>query len=322
MLTGFEPTRFDDREAWPELPYRDWVPTIHTVHRWTQIIGKVKLVLSPPLNHFWHAGLTVSPIGLTTSAIPIGPDALELEFDFLRHNLHLRTSSGAEKVVPLLPRTVSGFYREVMSALQALGLDVRIRALPDEVTEERIPFEEDDFHHAYDADAVHRFHRALLTASSLLAGVRSRFLGKASPVNFYWGSFDLALSFYSGRRAPERPDADAITRGSYTHEVISVGFWPGDARLPEPAFYGYSVPQPSGFAQAPLVPEAAQYNEKLGEFILPWARVREEASPSSAVIAFCEGVLDAGASLGGWDREALFGQVPTTAAEVAPPPAP
>ncbi len=320
MLTGYVPTRFDEKEAWPELPYRDWLSTLHTVHRWTQIIGKVQLVLAPPLNHFWHAGLSVSPRGITTSPIPIGPEVLELEFDFISHNLYLRSSSGAEKAVPLLPRTVSGFYREVLSALQALGLEVQIQAVPDEVIEERIPFADDDFHHAYDPDAVRRFHRALLTASSLLSGVRSRFLGKASSVYFYWGSFDLALSFFSGRRAPERPGADPITRGSYTHEVVSVGFWPGDSRLPEPAFYGYSVPQPPGFAEERLVPAAAYFNEMLGEFILPYDRVRQESSPSSAVVAFCEGVLDAGSRLAGWDRDALFGQVAATAADIAPAP--
>jgi hypothetical protein len=315
MHNGFDPARFDVSAAWPDISYKAWRPTLRTVHRWAQIVGKVKMVLSPPLNHFWHCALQVSPRGFTTNAIPIGPEVLEMEFDLLQHNLHIRSSSGEEKVVPLLPRSVAGFYREVMSAVQALGVDVRIRTRPDEV-QDHTPFEKDEENCSYDREAVERLHRSFLTVSSLLESVRSGFYGKSSPVNLFWGTFDLALSFFSGRLAPPRPDADALLRESYSHEVINLGFWAGDDRFPEAAFYGYAAPEPSGFKKSRLTSRAATYDEKLSLFILRYDDVRKEKSPSSTAVSFCRSILDVGMKLGNWDRETLLGTAPATAADV------
>ena len=293
----------DDPQCWPALPLASWQETCETLQLWTQMVGKVRLALMPPMNHWWQVPLYVSARGLTTSAIPYGGSAFELEFDFLEHALVLRMAAGGERRIPLAARSVARFYREFVEMLRAAGIEVKIWSLPVEVPNP-VRFEEDSIHAAYDGEAVQRFWRILLSVQEVFQEFRSGFIGKCSPVHFFWGSFDLAVTRFSGRRAPERPGADAVTREAYSHEVSSVGFWPG-AGLGDPAFYSYMAPEPEGFSAARVRPERAHYDSNLKEFILMYDDVRNAPSPSAALLAFCQSTYDAGAALAGWDREAL-----------------
>lgn len=296
-------SNIDAGDCWPALPLASWQDTCETLHMWTQIVGKVRLALTPPANHWWHVPLYVNSRGLTTSAIPYRSSAFELQFDFVQHQLALRTAAGSEHLLPLVPRSVADFYREFLAMLRGAGIEVKIWRMPVEVPNP-IPFDEDHAHAAYDRDAVRKFWRILLSVQTVLQEFRSGFIGKCSPVHFFWGSFDLAVTRFSGRRAPERPGADAMTREAYSHEVSSVGFWPG-AGVGEPAFYSYCAPEPEGFSLAPVRPERANYNSQLHEFILMYDQVRNAESPSAALLEFCESTYRAAADLGHWDRDDL-----------------
>lgn len=293
----------DRPECWPALPLDSWKDTYATLHMWTQIVGKVRLRLAPMVNHWWNVPLYVTTSGLSTSRIPYGERAFELRFDFMRHQLVLETSDGLVKTLPLAARTVAGFYQEFMAMLRAAGIEVKIWKMPVEIPDP-IPFDQDRSHASYDAPSVEKFWRILLSVDTVLNRFRSGFIGKSSPVHFFWGSFDLAVTRFSGRRAPERPGADAMTREAYSHEVSSVGFWPG-AGFAGPAFYSYAVPEPPGFRQALVRPGAARYEPQLGEFILMYDDVRASPSPGAALLDFCESTYDAAARLGNWDRGAL-----------------
>ncbi|SPE18550.1 conserved hypothetical protein [Candidatus Sulfotelmatomonas gaucii] len=304
----------DAAECWPALPLVSWKDTCETLHMWTQMVGKVRLALTPPANHWWHVPLYVNSRGLTTSAIPYRSSAFELQFDFVRHELILFTSAGREQSLPLAARSVADFYREFMNMLRSAGIEIKIWPMPVEVPNP-IRFDKDYAHAAYDRDAAERFWQILLTVQTVFEEFRSGFIGKCSPIHFFWGSFDLALTRFSGRRAPERPGSDAMTKEAYSHEVSSVGFWPG-AGLGDPAFYSYAAPEPQGFSAASVRPGAARYDPQLHEFILMYDDVRNAESPSAALLEFCESTYQAAANLGHWDRQALERQ-PATASRPA-----
>src|SRR5262245_12303256 len=270
---------------------------------WTQIVGKVRLRLTPLVNHYWNSTLYVSPIGLTTSSIPYQYRAFQIDFDFIRHCLWIRVSDGSEKSIDLKPRSVADFYNDFMQTLHSIGIDVQISAKPDEVPNP-IPFAEDTTHASYDPEYANRVWRILLQADRVMNQFRARFIGKCSPVHFFWGAFDLAVTRFSGRTAPERPGADAVTREAYSHEVISHGFWPGSG-LGYPAFYSYTAPAPPGLDQASIRPSAAFYSTDLSEFLLPYDAVRESDSPDETLIEFLQSTYEAGAKLANWDRESL-----------------
>ena len=291
-------------EAWPSLPLEEWKETYATLHMWTQIVGKIRLVQSPPVNHWWQVPLYVSARGLTTSTIPSDTRTFEIDFDFIDHQLIIRTSDGSQKTLPLAPRTVADFYKELMTTLRSLEIEVEIRAIPDEVPDP-IPFAEDRVHAAYDPEYANRFWRILVQADRVFEEFRARFIGKCSPVHFFWGSFDLAVTRFSGRRAPEREGADSITREAYSHEVISHGFWPGSGNIQEAAFYSYTAPEPTGLPQAKVRPEGAFYNPETGGFILPYDVVRQAASPDETLLEFLQSTYEAGANLAKWDRASL-----------------
>ncbi len=294
----------DQPECWPALPPDSWKDTCATLHMWSQIVGKVRLKLTPLTNHWWNVPFYVTARGTTTSRIPYGQRSFELRFDFIDHQLVLETSEGLVKSLPLMPRSVADFYQEFMSMLRSAGIEVKIWRMPAEIPDP-IPFDQDRVHAAYDAKAVEKFWRILLSVDSVFYRFRSDFVGKSSPVHFFWGSFDLAVSRFSGRRAPERPGADAITREAYSHEVSSVGFWPGGGDIKDAAFYSYTVPQPQAFKEASVQPDAAFYGKQLGEFLLMYEDVRKSESPSTTVLDFCQSTYVAGATLGNWDRNAL-----------------
>ena len=298
------PSPIDAPDCWPALPLDTWQDTRATLHMWTQIVGKVRLALTPLVNHWWNVPLYVTPRGLTTSRIPYGDVSFELRFDFLSHQLCLETSAGIRKSLPLAPRSVADFYREVMQMLRSAGIEVKIWQMPVEIPEP-IPFNQDTVHAAYDPEAAEKFWRILLSVDSVFNQFRAEFIGKSSPVHFFWGSMDLAVSRFSGRRAPQRPGADAMTREAYSHEVSSVGFWPGNAGVSDAAFYSYIVPAPQGFKEAKVRPDAASYNTQLGEFLLSYDDARKAESPSAALLDFCRSTYKAGATLGNWDRAAL-----------------
>jgi len=256
------------------------------------------------MNHWWNIPLYVSARGLTTSRIPYGERSFEVWFDFIRHQLVLETSDGILQTMQLAPRTVADFYRDFMSMLQSAGIGVKIWRMPVEIPDP-IPFDEDRVHATYDSASVEKFWRILLSVDSVFQQFRSRFLGKCSPVHFFWGSFDLAVTRFSGRRAPERPGADVMTREAYSHEVSSVGFWPGSGEIKEAAFYSYTQPEPPGFKQGRVRPEAAFYSTQLGEFLLMYEDVRMAKSPSGTLLDFCQSTYEAGATLGNWDRDTL-----------------
>ena len=296
-----------DSEAWPSLPLGPWEETYVTLHRWMQIVGKIRLALCADVNHWWHATLYLTPRGLTTGPMPYGTRMCEIEFDFLKHELRVTTADGESRLVPLVPRSVADFYRETLAVLVSLRLPVTIWTTPVEV-EDRTPFEEDHKHASYDSETAQRCWRILLQAHRVLTQFRGRFIGKSSPVHFFWGSFDLAVTRFSGRPAPRHPGvphlARFVAREAYSHEVSSCGFWPG-AGLGEPAFYAYAYPEAAGFRQHPVQPHEAHYHETLKEFILPYEAVRMANTPDDALLAFAQTTYEAAAVSGNWDREAL-----------------
>ena len=293
------------RSAWPELRFAEWRDSGATLQLWTQIVGKLRLALSPWLNHGWQVPLYVSARGLGSSAMHVGGGRLvEVEFDLVDHRLVIRSSDAAEHGFALAPMSVAAFYRRFMAEIAAIGIHVAINVRPNEVADP-IPFPDDETHAAYDPAAVHTVWRALVQADRVFRHFRSGFLGKASPVHLFWGAFDLAVTRFSGKRAPERPEADGMTREAYSHEVISHGFWPGSGPVQEAAFYAYSAPPPDGLAQAKVEPAAAGWSTELGEFILPYEAVRQSGDPEAALTAFLETTYDAGARLAGWNRDEL-----------------
>jgi len=271
---------------------------------WTQIVGKVRLRLTPLVNHYWNVPLYVTARGLTTSRIPYGERSFELRFDFIRHQLVLETSDAIVRTFPLKAQSVADFYQECMEMLRSTKIDVSVWTMPVEIPDP-IPFEKDQQHCSYDSGAAEKFWRILLTVDAVFQHFRSRFVGKSSPVHFFWGSFDLAVTRFSGRRAPERAGADAITREAYSHEVSSVGFWPGGGNVAGPAFYSYASPEPKGFRAAHVLPESARYDAGLGEFILMYDDARATAAPCDTLLAFCQSTYEAAARLGAWDRSSL-----------------
>jgi hypothetical protein len=293
-----------NKASWLSLPLEEWKDTRDTLHLWTQIVGKIRLVQTPLVNHWWNVPLYVSPHGLTTSAIPYDAGNFEIEFDFIHHQLIIKTSSGIVKTLSLRPQTVAEFYRELMKCLQSIGIEVKIRAIPDELPNP-IPFAEDTEHKSYDAEYVNRFWLVLSQVDKVFKEFRAKFIGKCSPVHFFWGSFDLAVTRFSGRTAPERPDADSITREAYSHEVISHGFWTGSEPLNAPAFYSYTAPEPAGFKEAKVRPEQAFYSQDFNEFILKYNDVRETASPKETLLEFFQSTYEAGANLANWERGEL-----------------
>jgi hypothetical protein len=291
-------------DSWPELPFEAWQDTYATLHMWTQVVGKVRLALSPRVNHWWEVPLYVNARGLTTSAIPYGDAGFEVQFDFIEHNLVIQTSWGAEKSLALRPQSVADFYAEFMAALQSLDIAVKIWSMPVEVPNP-VRFESDTQHASYDPEYAHRFWRVLVLCDSIFKEFRAGFIGKVSPVHFFWGSFDLCVTRFSGRRAPEREGADAITREAYSHEVISAGLWPGGGDIKGTAFYAYAAPEPSGFSKQMVKPAAAFYHPVMKEFLLMYDDVRRNDSPRRALLDFLQSTYEAGANLGKWDRKEL-----------------
>lgn len=291
-------------DFWPALPLESWKDTYATLHMWTQIVGKVRMALTPLVNHWWNVPLYVTGRGLTTSPIPYRNSPFEIWFDFIDHQLVLQTSDGSQQKLPLSPRSVADFYREFKDMLRSAGIEVRIWRMPVEIPDP-IPFDEDRVHASYDPEAVHKFWRILLSVQCVFDEFRSRFIGKCSPVHFFWGSFDLAVTRFSGRRAPARAGADRITQEAYSHEVSSVGFWPGSGSILGPAFYSYAAPEPEGFRSAHVRPAAARYDTQLNEFILMYDDVRKSAYPATTLLEFCQSTYEAGATLAKWDRDAL-----------------
>jgi hypothetical protein len=281
----------------------EWQDTLATVHMWTQVVGKIRLAQTPLVNHWWNVPLYVSARGLNTSAMPYGDRIFEMEFDFIDHRLRIECSDGALKTLALRPQSVAAFYGEVMTAMHELGLDVKIWTMPVEVPNP-IRFEDDVTHASYDAEYVNRFWRALVNIDEVFKDFRSRFIGKVSPVHFWWGSFDHAVTRFSGRPAPKREGADLITREAYSHEAISHGFWPGGNGV-QAAFYSYTAPEPAGLPQSNVLPEQAFYSQDMKEFLLPYDAVRSASSPETALMEFCQSTYDAGANLAKWDRPAL-----------------
>jgi hypothetical protein len=294
---------------WPELPYSAWKDTCATLQLWTQIVGKARLALVPWLNHSWHVTLRVTARGLATPLIAGGAADFQFEFDFVDHTLWIRTSEGHFRQLMLRPVSVAEFYAELMIALEELGIAVRIDTMPNEIAD-AIRFGEDRAHAAYDAEFANRFWRVLLRSHEVFAQFRTAFLGKASPVHFFWGSFDLAVTRFSGRRAPPHPGGiprlpDAVTREAYSHEVSSAGFWPGGGPIDYPAYYSYAYPVPEGFASAPVRPAQAFFSPELGEFILPYDAVRTAPDPVRALMEFLQSTYAAAAETGKWDRAEL-----------------
>jgi hypothetical protein len=291
-------------EAWPALPLSEWTDTYATLHMWSQIVGKVRLALSPRVNHWWEVPFYVSGRGLTTSPIPYKEGIFEVQFDFVDHRLDVITNGGEVKSLPLRPRSVADFYADFMELLHSLGINVKIWRMPVEIPNP-VRFDLDRAHASYDSEYAHRFWRILVNVDSIFKEFRSTFLGKASPIHFFWGSFDLAVTRFSGRRAPERVGADIITREAYSHEVISVGFWPGGGDMKGAAFYAYAAPEPAGFGDRPVLPAKAFYSKQMSEFFLMYDDVRTAPSPHDALLEFCQSTYEAGAELAEWDRANL-----------------
>ncbi|HEY1435120.1 MAG TPA: DUF5996 family protein [Thermoanaerobaculia bacterium] len=296
-------------EAWPSLPLEKWSETCATLHLWTQIVGKIRHAQSPHANHCWNDTLYVTARGLATSPIPYGSRVFEIEFDFIDHRLFIRTAEGGAASLALRPQSVASFYALLWSELSWLGLDIRISPKPNEVADPT-PFAEDEKHAAYDADYANRFWRVLVESDRVFKTFRARFIGKCSPVHFFWGAPDLAVTRFSGRVAPEHPGGipglpDSVTRDAYSHEVSSCGFWPGGGAIPYPAFYSYAYPEPPGFADARVEPGAAFYSKAFREFVLPYDAVRMSASPDDVLLAFLQTTYETAANLGNWDRHSL-----------------
>jgi hypothetical protein len=296
-------------DLWPALPLAAWIGTRDTLHMWLQIVGKIRLALTPPINHSWHTTLYVTSRGLTTSTIPHGELEFQIDLDLIDHRLTIGASDGRSGGFALVPQTVASFYSRLLEELRSLGLPVRIVAKPNEVPE-AIPFARDEVHREYDRDAVTRFWRILVQSDRVMKQFRSRFIGKCSPVHLFWGAMDLALTRFSGRTAPEHPGGipnlpDRITREAYSHEVSSCGFWSGSAPVDYPAYYAYAYPEPPGFADWQVQPTGAFYSPDFREFILPYDVVRESDSPDEVLLAFLQSTYEAAADLGHWDRAAL-----------------
>jgi hypothetical protein len=296
-------------ELWPALPLDGWQDTYATLHRWTQIVGKVRLARMPWINHSWHVTLYVTARGLTTGPVPCGAKSFQIDFDFIDHQLSVRTCDGEVRALALRPRSVADFYRELMATLRQLGVATTIHPRPNEL-EDATPFVEDEGHASYDPGAASRCWRVLAQAQRVFTAFRARFLGKCSPVHFFWGAFDLAVTRFSGRRAPRHPGGvpnlpDWVVREAYSHEVCSAGFWPGDQRFPAPAFYSYAYPEPDGYRGAAVRPSGARYSAGLREFLLPYGEVRTAESPDEVLLEFLESTYRAAADLGQWDRSAL-----------------
>jgi hypothetical protein len=295
-------------DFWPSLPYGEWRETYELLHMWTQVVGKVKLSVNPHVNHWWHVPLYVSARGMTTSAMHYGDRVFQMDFDFIEHKLFIQESNSRTLSVELETRTVADFYEEVKSRLDSLRIWTNIWTTPVEV-ENPVPFERDDKYRRYDREHANRFWRTLAQADRVFQQFRSGFTGKCSPVHFFWGSFDLAVTRFSGRRAPEHPGApgvaDSVTREAYSHEVSSAGFWPGGAAMPEPIFYSYAYPEPGGFKDSPVRPTAARYDGSFKEFVLPYEAVRTSENPDADIIFFLQDTYEAAADNGGWDRAAL-----------------
>ena len=295
--------------TWPKLPLSEWRDTQATLHRWLQIVGKTRLALAPSVNHWWHVTLYLTSRGLTTSPMPSGGRTVEVELDFVDHNLLVRTGEGATRAMALMPRTVADFYREYVALLDTLGIRPRLRPIPAEMGD-TLPFPEDHQHRSYDPEYAARCWKALTQAGRVLEQFRGRFLGKCSPVHFWWGSFDLSCTRFSGRPAPTHPGgvpnlADRVTREAYSHECISAGWWPGGGGVDEPAFYAYAYPEPPGSPEAPIAPAAGSYRMEMREWVLPYEAVRTAGDPDETLLEFLESTYAAAAGLGGWDRKAL-----------------
>ena len=303
-MTATNLNHTSDSEAWPALPLSEWADTYATLHMWTQVVGKVRLALSPRVNHWWEVPLYVSGRGLTTSPIPYENGIFEVQFDFIDHKLDVTTNGGDRRSLPLVPRTVADFYADFMEMLHSLGIHVKIWRMPVEIPNP-VRFDLDRVHASYDPEYAHRFWRILVTVDSIFKEFRSGFLGKVSPVHFFWGSFDLAVTRFSGRRAPERVGADSITREAYSHEAINVGFWPGEGEMKDAAFYAYAAPEPEGYGGRPVLPAKAFYSKQMSEFSLMYDDVRAAESPRRALLEFCQSTYTAGGDLGRWDRANL-----------------
>lgn len=293
---------------WPALPLPEWKDTYETLHRWMQIVGKIRLTLSPPMNHWWNTTLYVTPSGLTTSSMTYKGQYLQIDFDFTEHTLLIRTTKGSPKTIVLEPRSVADFYHEVMRNLESLGMPITIWTTPVEV-QDRTPFEKDEKHAAYDPEYAQRVWRIMAEANRVLTEFRGRFIGKVSPVHFFWGAFDLAVTRFSGRRAPPHPGAPNMARfvavEAYSHEVSSCGFWPGGGPVNEPAFYAYAYPEPQGFKDYPIQPQEAFYHKEMGEFLLPYDVVRNAKSPDDVLMTFLQTSYEAAATCAKWDRHSL-----------------
>ncbi len=293
---------------WPDLRFSAWADTCATLHLWTQVVGKIRLAHAPMINHWWQVPLYVTSRGLTTSPIPYQVRSFQIDFDFIDHRLDIRTSSGGIATIPLIARSVADFYAEIMGRMRELELETRIRSMPVEIPD-AVPFENDRDHAAYDPEYVRRFWRILVQTERVCTRFRSPFLGKASPVHFFWGSFDLAVTRFSGRSAPpltgSSPELARVMREAYSHEVSSCGFWPGNGGFGQAAFYSYAYPEPAGFPNAPIRPAGAAYNQELGQFILPYDAVRLAPSPDEALMGFLLSTYNAAADLAQWDRPAL-----------------
>jgi hypothetical protein len=293
---------------WPALPLAEWKDTYHTLHMWTQIVGKIKLALTPPVNHWWNISLYVTPRGLTTSVMPFNDRLFQIDFDFIDHLLLIETTDSSTKKIALRQRSVAEFYQETMAALRSLGMPVTIWTTPVEVPDP-IPFEKDQKHAAYDPEYAQRFWRIIAQTSLVLTEFRSRFIGKVSPVHFFWGAFDLAVTRFSGRTAPSHPGAPNLARfvavEAYSHEVSSCGFWPGGGPVDEPAFFAYAYPEPQGFKDYPIQPTEAFYHTGMREFLLPYDVVRTAKSPDEVLLSFLQSTYEAAATCAKWDRRAL-----------------
>lgn len=295
-------------DLWPELPLSEWQDTCQTLHMWTQIVGKIRLSLTPLVNHWWNTTLYVTPRGLTTSAIPYNSRIFQINFDFISHQLIIETIDDSIKTIDLRPRSVADFYQEIMAVMKSLGMPISIWTTPVEV-EDRTPFEKDEKHAAYDPEYAERFWRVLVQASRIFTKFRSRFIGKASPVHFFWGAFDLAVTRFSGRPAPPHPGAPNcgifVMVEAYSQEVSSCGFWPGGGPVKEPVFYAYAYPEPMGFKEYQIKPSEASYNIAMNEFLLPYEVVRTSRSPDEILLSFLQTTYDAAATCGNWDRQIL-----------------
>lgn len=301
------------RAAWPSLDLDAWEPTRDTLHMWTQVVGKVRMALAPPVNHWWHVPLYVTARGLTTSPMPYGERWFEVTFDFIGHELCVACSDGGTVRMKLEPMTTAEFHARFMALLREMAIEVRIWTTPVEVADP-IPFERDTVHASYDAEYAHRFWTVLARSAQVMTEFRGRFVGKCSPVHFFWGSFDLAVTRFSGRKAPPHPGApgvaDAVTREAYSHEVSSAGFWPGGGTMRQAMFYSYAYPAPDGFGECMVRPDAAFFSADLGEFVLPYDAVRQSPDPAAALTSFLETTYDAAATLAAWDRAALEAGAP------------